>query len=275
MKIFLLILLIFNFTAFGKVNSSVSRLEVSKEIIGDWTQNIIYTTNNFKITGLGNTKLSYKIENFGNIHFLKEDGNVEDSIKINWIELDSLDSYIDKDNETITLNRGNCNLKVQVSVTVKGNSRLGGKYRSRPISLIIYGEKNNKDEEVKIDIYLELNVIKRLKVSTTTMDLGVGVQGQKMSSNQGTHGYLKVEGEPNKGINISYPSEVEIFNKKGNDSLKVEITSPELEKNGENYIMKLSPRGEDRVRFIGEIKDTKNAQAGEYNGELKIKVRYD
>lgn len=275
LKKILVLLCLLNLVTFAKIHSNTSKLNVSKEIIGDWTQSINYLTNNFRIEGLGNKDLSYKIENFGNVYFFREDGSVEELIKITNIELQSFDSNIDKENQIINVSKGHCNLKVRATVMVKGDTRLSGKYRSRPINLVIYSGKD-KDEEVKIEINLELSVIRRLRVSTTPMDLGIGVQGQKMSSNQGTHGYLKIEGEPNREVEISYPEEIEIFNRNKNGSLKVKVYSPELgKKDDEDYEIRLTSRGEGKVTFVGEVKDTEKAPPGKYRGELKIKVRYD
>lgn len=276
MKKVLILLLFFNCIVFGNMRFNTSKLTSRKEIIGDWTQNINYTTNSFKITGLEDRKLIYEIENFGNIYFFREDGTVEERIKINKVELESFDSRLSRENKTIETNRRDCNLKLKVNVNVKGDSGLGGRYISRPITLTVYRGDGNKSSGIKIETTLELNVIRRLKVSTTPMDLGVGVQGQRVSSSQGTHGYLKVEGEPNKRINISYPKEIKIFNRKGKGSLKVNISSPELErKDDENYTTKLSRYGDRKILFMGEVVDTKKASPGKYSGELKIKVRYD
>lgn len=277
LKKILILLSLLNLVTFAKIHSDKSRINVSREIIGDWVQRIEYSTGTFKITGFGNRELSYKIENFGNIYFFHESGAVEELIKINNIELISSDgsANIDKNNQVINSSRGQCNLKVIVAVNVNGNTRLGGKYKSKPITLVIRDGKD-KSEEVQIEINLELNVIRRLRVSTTPMDLGVGVQGQKMSSNQGTHGYLKIEGEPNREVEISYPKDIEIFNKNKNGRLKVKVHSPELgKKDDEDYEIRLTSKGERKVTFVGEVEDTKKAPPGSYSGELKIKVRYD
>lgn len=277
LKKILILLCVLNLVTFAKIHSDKSKLNVNREIIGDWIQRIEYSTGTFKINGFGNRELSYKIENFGNVYFFRENGTIEELIKINHIELISSDgsANIDKNNQVINTSKGQCNLKVIATVNVNGDTRLGGKYKSIPIILVIRDGKE-KNEEVKIEINLELNVIRRLRVSTTPMDLGVGVQGQKMSSSQGTHGYLKIEGEPNREVEISYPEDVEIFNKNKNGSLKVKVYSPELgKKDDEDYEIRLTSRGEGKVTFVGEVRDTKKAPPGNYSGELKIKVRYD
>ncbi|MGL4787932.1 MAG: hypothetical protein ACRC2Q_13775, partial [Cetobacterium sp.] len=75
---------------------------------------------------------------------------------------------------------------------------------------------------------------------------------------------------------INYPREVEMFNKMGKGSIKVEISSPDLYFTGnEEYSTRLSERGEKKVTFFGQVRDTKKAAPGKYSGDLKIKVRYN
>ena len=97
-----------------------------------------------------------------------------------------------------------------------------------------------------------------------------------LSSSHGNHGYLNIEGEPNRNVVINYPREVEMFNKMGKGSIKVEISSPDLYFTGnEEYSTRLSERGEKKVTFFGQVRDTKKAVPGKYSGDLKIKVRYN
>ena len=277
-KVLLFFLLFFRLVTFGDIKSDTSRLIEKREVVGEGYQNVDYLTNNFKITGLGGyDKLIYEFESFGN-DFFKKNHMLEPRIKIKQMWIEPLDATIDTNNKVILGFNGNCNLRIRTVVGVRNGSRLSGKYTSYPIILILKGKRKNSSsyDRIMIEVRMELDIVKTLKISTTPMDLGVGVQGQMLSSSHGNHGYLNIEGEPNRNVVINYPREVEMFNKMGKGSIKVEISSPDLYFTGnEEYSTRLSERGEKKVTFFGQVRDTKKAVPGKYSGDLKIKVRYN
>ncbi|MGL5797548.1 MAG: hypothetical protein ACRCYT_05000 [Cetobacterium sp.] len=263
---------------FGKVSSSSNRIFERRELIGGITQNQIFVSSTIKLTGLGNIdKITYDFERFGRDYFINNSGESVQSIKIKTLEITSSDSYVNKEKQEITNFNGNLQFKVIGIVEIKSDDRLSGIYRSPNITLILNSEKgNNKDEEVRISLEYELHILKPLKIKTTQMDLGVGVQGQEMSTFEGTPGYLEIEGEVNRGINISYPNEVEIYNLNKNGQLKVFISTPELQKlNEEEYSATINSNDKIKIKFLGKITDTKNSPPGKYEGSFVIRVRYD
>ena len=218
-KVLLFFLLFFRLVTFGDMKSDTSRLVEKREVIGEGYQNVDYLTNNFKITGLGGyDKLIYEFESFGN-DFFKKDHMLEPRIKIRQIWIEPLDATIDRNNQVILGFNGNCNLRIRSIVRVRNSSRLSGRYTSYPIILILKGKRKNSSsyDRIMIELKMELDIVKALKISTTPMDLGTGVQGQILSSSHGNHGYLNIEGEANRSVIISYPREVEMFNKMGKE----------------------------------------------------------
>lgn len=278
MKKILFFLLFFHLIAFGSMNSNTSRLVEKREVIGEGYQNINYTTSSFRITDLGGyDKLTYKFESFGN-EFFRKNNIVEPLIVIKQLWVEPIDAVVDRNSKTIVGFNGKCDLKIKSVVGMRSGSRLGGKHTSYPIVLTLKGKRKNSSnyDEIRIEFEMELDVIRTLKVSTTPMDLGTGVQGQKLSSAYGSHGYLNIEGEANKNVVISYPSQVNIFNKTGQGTMRVDIHSPDLLYLGrEDYTTRISEKGEKRVVFFGEVRDTRKAPPGRYSGDLKIKVRYN
>lgn len=278
MKTLLLLLLSVHLIAFGDIKSNTSRLFEKREVVGEGYQKVKYTTSSFKITGLGNyDELTYRFENFGN-GFFKKNNEIEPAIEIRRLWIEPLDAVVDKDNKVIFGFTGNCSLRVRAIVDVKNSPILSGTYESYPILLILVGREKNgySRDSVMIELKMELDIIKALKISTTPMNLGVGIQGQKMSSAQGNHGYLNIEGEADRVVEVSYPREVEIFNTTGKGSINVEVFTPDLVyTRNENYLTRLSGRGEGKVTFFGQVRDTRKATPGSYSGELKIKVRYN
>lgn len=278
MKKILLFLPFFCLMTFGNMKSDTSRLIEKRETIGEGYQNINYTTNNFKIKDLNDyDELTYEFESFGN-RFFRKNYTIEPLIEIKQLSIEPLNASVNRNNRTIIGFSKNCNLKIKSVVGIRNGSKLSGKYSSYPITLILKGRRRNSSryDRIAIEIILELDIIKSLKISTTSMDLGVGIQGQILSSSYGNHGYLNVEGESNKEVVVSYPSQVELFNKEEKGSIRVEIYSPDLYSLGnEEYRTRLSEKGEKRVAFVGEVKDTKKALPGKYSGNFKIKVRYN
>ncbi|MGL4538525.1 MAG: hypothetical protein ACRCUD_05460 [Cetobacterium sp.] len=277
-KVLLFLLLFLRLMTFGNMNSHTSRLIEKREVIGEGIQSIKYETNDFKITGLGNyDRLIYDFKSYGN-QFFKQGQLVESAIEITQMWIEPLDATVDRNNKFIVGFHGECRLKVAATVRINNNSKLSGRYTSHPIILSLKGRHghNSEYDEVTIEVILELEVTKALKVSTTTMDLGTGVQGQRLSSSNGTHGYLNIEGEANRNVVISYPSQVEIFNKVRTGSIKIEISTPGLYPLGNgDYGTVLSEKGEKNVIFVGESRETKEVQPGEYTGNFQVKVRYN
>ncbi|WP_047381006.1 hypothetical protein [Cetobacterium sp. ZWU0022] len=278
MKKIIIFLILLSIEIFGAIGTSTTKLYERREIVGGRTQNLVITTSRVSLTGLGGiNKLSYDFGRLSGDNFKnKQTGYLTESLRIKSLEINSLMGRVDKERKEITGFAGNLDLVVVAIVEVRSDQSLAGLYQSPNLTLNIVGDKNNHDEKIKIDIDLEINVLKSLKVKTSAMDLGVGIQGQKMSSSNGAHGVLEIEGEPNKNLVISYSREVDIKNRSGQGVLKVSITTPNLENIKENdYSGRINANGRSEVSFHGSINDTKDSPPGEYTGELIIKVRYD
>ncbi|MGL4903970.1 MAG: hypothetical protein ACRCYT_03790 [Cetobacterium sp.] len=278
MKKIIFVYMLINIYIFGKISSSSSKIFEKRELIGGITQNQIFVSSTIKLTGLGNVdKISYDFERFGRDYFINSFGESVQSIKIKTLEITSSDGYVNKEKREITNFNGNLQFKVIGIIEIKSDDKLSGIYKSPNITLILDTEKGNgKEEEVRISLEYELHILKPLKIKTTQMDLGVGVQGQEMSTFEGTPGYLEIEGEVNRRINISYPKEVEIYNLDKNGQLKVFISTPELHKlKEEEYSTIINSNDKIKIKFLGKITDTKNSPPGKYEGNFVIRVRYD
>lgn len=275
-KILLSLLLIFNLNIFGKMTAHPSRVFDTQNFVSGKFQRINYETSNTKVTGLGGVdELFYDIESYGADFINSSTGKVENSIKIQSLEIVCSDGIVDKNNKIIKGFNGKLNFKVKAIVTIRSNNYLSGRYITSGLVLKLKNSKNS-NEELGIDLVLELNVIKGIKVKTTPMNLGVGIQGEIFSSKNGSDGFLEIEGESNRIVLVSYQNKLELFQKNGMGKMEVQVFSPELEKIGpEEYKTILNNNGENKIKFIGEAKNTKNIPPGEYRGNLEIKVRYD
>lgn len=279
MKKVIIFLILLSIKLFGAINASTTRLYEKREIVGGRTQNLVIVTSKVNLTGLGGlTKLSYDFGRLAEGRFIDVKNNYHtESLRVKKMEINSSMGNVDEEKKEITgFGSGNLDLAVVTIVEVRADQSLSGLYRSPNLSLNITGHKNNYNEKVKIDIDLEINVLKSLKIKTTPMNFGVGIQGQKMSTVNSTHGILDVEGEKDKNIIVSYPKEVEIKNSSGEGVLKVLITTPGLEPvGGDDHRGRIGSNGRSEIIFRGDINDTKNAPSGKYSGDLTIKVRYD
>lgn len=279
MKKVIIFLILLSIKLFGAINASTTRLYEKREIVGGRTQNLVIVTSKVNLTGLGGlTKLSYDFGRLAEGRFIDVKNNYHtESLRVKKMEINSSMGNVDEEKKEITgFGSGNLDLAVVTIVEVRADQSLSGLYRSPNLSLNITGHKNNHNEKVRIDIDLEINVLKSLKIKTTPMNFGVGIQGQKMSTVNSTHGILDVEGEKDKNIIVSYPKEVEIKNSSGEGVLKVLITTPGLEPvGGDDHRGRIGSNGRSEIIFRGDINDTKNAPSGKYSGDLTIKVRYD
>lgn len=279
MKKVIIFLILLSIKLFGAINASTTRLYEKREIVGGRTQNLVIVTSKVNLTGLGGlTKLSYDFGRLAEGRFIDVKNNYHtESLRVKKMEINSSMGNVDEEKKEITgFGSGNLDLSVVTIVEVRADQSLSGLYRSPNLSLNITGHKNNHNEKVRIDIDLEINVLKSLKIKTTPMNFGVGIQGQKMSTVNSTNGILDVEGEKDKNIIVSYPKEVEIKNSSGEGVLKVLITTPGLEPvGGDDHRGRIGSNGRSEIIFRGDINDTKNAPSGKYSGDLTIKVRYD
>ncbi|MGL4997469.1 MAG: DUF4402 domain-containing protein [Cetobacterium sp.] len=277
MKNILFVLVLFNLRLLAAVNSSLNSISDQAELVGGVRQNYRFKSSISKLSGLGNTeKIFYKFERPGD-YFINQNREIVDSIKITSLKILSITANVDEDKRELTNFNGNLDYSVEATIGIKSDGRLSGKYTTPNIILELYSKKGNGEESlIRIPIQYELNFLKELSLKTSPMNLGIGIQGQKMSSFDGTPGYLEIEGEPNKIFRVSYPSKVEIVNKKDASILIVFITTPKLEKtNTEDYLGSISSSGLNKIEFNGEVKETRSATIGEYNGKFTIKVRYD
>lgn len=278
MKKVIFFLMLLSFKLFGAIGASTTRVYEKREIVGGRTQNLIISTSKISLSGLGGiSKLSYDFGRLGEDNFINVLNNSRtESLRVKSIEINSLNANIDGDRKEISNFNGSFDLWVVAIVEVRADQTLSGLYRSPNLSLNVIGDKNNHNDKIKIDIDLEISVLKSLKVKTTPMNFGRGIQGERMSTTNATHGILEVEAEPDKNIVVSYTREVEIRNRSKDGVLKVIVTTPSLETIADDeYRGLIGSNGRSEIVFRGDIIDTKNSPPGDYTGELVIKVRYD
>ncbi|MGL5089201.1 MAG: hypothetical protein ACRC6Z_07135, partial [Cetobacterium sp.] len=183
MKNILFVLVLFNLNLLAAVNSSLNSISDKAELVGGVRQNYKFKSSIAKLTGLGNVeKIFYNFERPGD-YFINQNGEIVDSIRITNLKVLSTDANVDEDKRELTNFNGNLNYSVEVTIGIKSDKRLSGKYKTSNINLELYSKKGNgKESLIRIPIQYELNFLKELSLKTSPMNLGVGIQGQKMSS---------------------------------------------------------------------------------------------
>lgn len=273
-RIFLILIFIFDSIVFATLKITPNNMFISEEIMGGISRNIKISTDTIRLENLeGIDKFRFKIlgldDNFESLDSEKGEKN----LSLNSFILSSPNSRVDNKNNVIDSFNSQLFLKASISIMIRGNSKLSGNYRKK-MTLLIESQSFGKKDFKTVDIYININIVKSLRLSTSELDLGKAIQGEKLSSQNGSNGILEIDGEKNKEVVVSYPSIIQIYNS-NNSKLDVNLYTHDLEKINDEYRGILDNSGKLKVFFSGEVKNTKKAQPGYYKGSFTIKVRYD
>lgn len=261
-KILSIFFLIFT-VCFSKMN--VTPYEIKNEtlslVAGERKTIFSLETNSCKITGLGNSGIQFEI--IGNRELINE--KTGETINLENIYLDS-SIGIEKNN--ILESKGLVKFKIKAKA-IKNAKLSWGYYSSKNLWLKV--KSIFFDETIYIPIKFYVYIYESLKIETTDMDFGAQVIGEKITTNSygATPGIIKITGHPGSSISIDYPSEVELKNKNG-DKVLIELST----KLKENIVI-VSGNGELKLNLEGRLKNSDFLKPGKYDGEVKIKVRYD
>lgn len=273
-KILLIIMLLFNSIIFATLKINPNNMFISEEIMGGVSRNIKISTDTIRLENLeGIDKLRFKILGLDDSFESLDSGKGEKSLSLNSFILSSPNSRVDNKNNIIDSFNSQLFLKASISIMIRGNNKLSGNYRKK-MTLLIESQSLGKKDFKTVDIYININIVKSLRLSTSELDLGKAIQGEKLSSKNGSDGILEIDGEKNKEVVVSYPSTIQIYNS-NNSKLDVNLYTNDLEKINDEYRGSLDANGKLKVFFSGEVKNTKKAQPGYYKGSFTIKVRYD
>ncbi|MGL5367418.1 MAG: DUF4402 domain-containing protein [Cetobacterium somerae] len=273
-KILLMVTLLFNSIIFAELKINPNNMFISEEIMGGISRNIKISTDTIRLKNLeGIDKFRFKILGLDDNFEELDSGKGEKSFSLNSFILSSPNSRVDNKNNIIDSFSSELFLKASISIMIRGNSKLSGNYRKK-MTLLIESQSLGKKDFKTVDIYININIVKSLRLSTSELDLGKAIQGEKLSSKNGSDGILEIDGEKNKEIVVSYPSIIQIYNS-NNSKLDVNLYTHDLEKINDEYKGALDNNGKLKVLFSGEVKNTKKTQPGYYKGSFTIKVRYD
>lgn len=261
-KILILFFLVF-ISSFSNMNTPYEIESCPKSwIAGNDRTVFTLISYTYKITGLGNTEIKYEI--IGDRKLYKINGSGEIDLKN--IDLDTVNGL--KDNDRLKGN-GRIDFKIRAKA-LKNGCLERGIYTSKNLYLKITSVFLNKI--VYIPIRFEVNILESIKIKTKDMDFGTQILGEKVTTKSygATPGEVEVTGEPGTYFNLEYPKEVELRNRNKSDA-KVKV----LLANSEGTNIMIPSSGKTRLKIEGSIENTNFLDSGEYEGEVKIKVRYD
>ena len=143
-------------------------------------------------------------------------------------------------------------------------------------------ELQNTNSEKTAEVKVTATVVQPLKIETKEVKFGKVAQGTD-DNKPVDAGYIKIEGQANEGVIVLFADgikeewqsdikQVEVNLKSGNEPTMLTY-SPELKP--ELHQPLALTDGANKMDLIGKLNVPKEAKPGNYEGTLKVKVRYE